>query len=247
MRRRALGVSALVVLTACARGGPPPNAPLATAADNVRADDAVLAAIVGHHEDERWSVRRADGSFVCTVPCSVWVKPHSGMTVKLESKPGVLNLEDEIVYALPDAPPAAPGDTIVLEVDRTHAGGTGGKVVAVPLTVMFGLVGVGATIMGIGGLADGGKTSTGSVDVSTKAGGDNGSVSTDTRTSSAGMGAAATTLGIGVGLLAISGLCGYWWSRSRQGGLDAIGTPTPAPRSVGLRIEPTPFGVRGTF
>lgn len=242
--------SMFVALSGCGHASAPANAPLARGADEARSPEAVLVHFVARHESERWSLRQSDGSFVCALPCAYWVQPNSGLSVRLDSKASALSLEDEVTYAVPERPAAAAGDTMVIEVDRTHAGGTVGKIVAIPLTITFGIFGAAMTTMGIGGIADGGHTSKSTVGVGVETRDPNGNVvaGAHTESSQAGTGAAVTTLVLGIGFLGVSALSGYWWTRAREGGLEEKRAATPSSsRTGGLHVEPTPFGVRGTF
>jgi hypothetical protein len=211
------------------------EAPLAKGEDDVPGDGAVLVRFVPR-DDEAWSLRKKDGAFACTLPCSYWVKPSSGMTVRLEGSPGS-TMDGTTELAVPDQVPAREGDTITLTVDRTHGLGTLGKIVAGPAAVALGLMGVGFTAISIASLANGGKETTTTVSGSVSA--------TDPQTGTTTSGGATETthdtaaawtgLAVGVGALAVAALCTYWFFHAREGGVE-LGSGA-SPRAV-VRLAP---------
>ncbi len=158
MRAVTLRSHHLAVLSTLAWGcGAPTRPPAAPAAapDNVRAPDAVLAQL-HPRSAERWTLRRADGSYVCTLPCAYWVRPDDELHLELEGSPGTLPTE-KTAYELPRPLPANPGEQLTLTVDRQHGFGLMGKVVAAPLAVVLGLFGVTITTLATVSLATGSK------------------------------------------------------------------------------------------
>jgi hypothetical protein len=247
MRLGALGLLAAFV-SGCGRGptGLRAEAPLASVGENVRSDDAVLARFQAR-TSEQWSLRRADGTFVCMLPCSYWVKPRSGLELRLES-PSKTALDDTTSWAVSDHLAAQPGEEVVVTVDRTHGFGTTSKFVAAPLGAVFGLMGVGFAGISIASLADGGENTTTTVSgsVATKDRDGNVTAKADATSTATGTSAAITGLAIGVGSLAVASLCWYWFFHARDGSMEV--TPsTPKADAGRVRVRLTPMGMTGTF
>jgi hypothetical protein len=235
----------------CAHRGPI-EAPLAQGDDNAPGEGAVLVRFEPR-DDERWSLRAGDGKFVCALPCSYWVKPASGMVVKLEGSSGS-TVDDTTSLPVPDALPARPGETVTLTVDRTHGLGTLGKIVAGPFAVVMGLMGIGFTAISIASLANGGKETTTQVSGGASATDPNtgATVSTNATETTHDTAAAWTGLAIGVGALAVAALCTYWFFHARQGGIEIGDTPASATATTArararAHVWVTPFGLSGTF
>ena len=197
-----------------------PAAAPAAAPDNVPGSGAVRVDLYPR-DDERWTLRRADESYVCTLPCSYWVRPESALVVRLEGTappaalPGLT--DNDSSFALPAKLPANEGEHLTLTVDRTHGLGNLGKPIAAPSAVVFGLMGIAFTTLSAVSLANGSKntTTTASACASTSQGGASGCTSTTTHGVASDVGGIA----IGVGALAVSALCTFWFFHDREGGL----------------------------
>jgi hypothetical protein len=243
------------LLLGCGHAARPPTAP-ATGPDNVPGAGAVQVDLYAR-DDERWSLRRDDDSYVCTLPCSYWVRPASNLVVRLEgTAPTVLGAvpESDTSFDLPSALPANPNERLTLTVDRTHGLGTLGKIIAAPLAVTFGLMGLGFTAIGVASLATGSKDTTSTASGCTSVNDPNGSagVSGCVTTTTHGTGASVTAIAVGVGALTVAVLATIWFFHDREGGLRYEGAVVPAspskpPASSALRIRLTPDGVSGTF
>jgi hypothetical protein len=243
--------------------GQPPRSPAALAgAAEPPAPDAVRVELHGRGDD-RWTLRDRDGAFVCALPCAYWVRPDSGMTLRLEAlrKGPVV---DPTSFELPARLPALPGERLTLTVDRTHALGRTGEFLAVPLAVTFGLMGAGFTAISLASLA------TGSKDTTTRASGCTGVRSPDgavsatgcTEETSHGVAAGVGGLTFGVAALSVAAVCTAWFFHARDGGLRYEEEPPTAaagPLRLGLRAGAleleagrararlSPAGITGAF
>lgn len=249
--------------TGCGHAARPPATP-AAAHDNAPASDAVL---VDFHprDDETWTVRRADDSYVCTLPCSYWVRPESGLVVRLEGSTPTMARgipQDNTSFPVPAQLPANPGEKLTLTVDRTHGLGTFGKILAAPLAVTFGLMGIAFTALSTASLATGSKhvksTTSGCTSASTPTGGPSASAC-QTRTDS-GVAADIGGLAVGIGSLTLAVLSTMWFFHDREGGLR-YDSPSARQSAFRIRVEPgtigvetrgarawiTPAGIAGTF
>jgi len=257
----------LAVLSTLAWGcGAPTRPPAAPAAapDNVRAPDAVLAQL-HPRSAERWTLRRADGSYVCTLPCAYWVRPDDELHLELEGSPGTLPTE-KTAYELPRPLPANPGEQLTLTVDRQHGFGLMGKVVAAPLAVVLGLFGVTITTLATVSLATGSKhvTSRTSACASASTGPDpsapQAGVEACSERTDRGVAADVGGLALGLGVLGLATLSTMWFFHDREGGLRFEGA-APTRAAVRVRVLPgavgveargvsawvTPLGVAGSF
>jgi hypothetical protein len=244
-------------LLGCGHAARPPASP-ATSPDNVAAADAVQVHLYAR-DDERWTLRRGDDSYVCTLPCSYWVRPASGLVIRLEgTTPTVIGAvpESDASFDVPSVLPANPHERITLTVDRTHGLGTLGKIIAAPLAVTFGLMGLAFTTIGTASLATGSKNTTTSASGCTTVKDPNGNAAASGCATTTTHGAAAdvAAIGIGVGALTVAVLSTIWFFHDRQGGLRYEGAVVPASASApsastpsALRVRLTPDGVSGTF
>jgi hypothetical protein len=261
-----LGVS----LLGCGHALRPPAAPAATP-DNVPGAGAVRVDLYAR-DDERWALRRgSDDSYVCTLPCSYWVRPASSLVVRLEGTTpsaaaalGGSALDADLVaggdgtarndtsFELPASLPANPNEQLTLTVDRTHGLGTTGKIIAAPLAVTFGLMGLAFTTIGVASLATGSKdvTTTASGCTGVKDPNGNASASGCTTSTTHGTAASVASIGIGVGALTVAVLSTIWFFHDREGGLRYEGAVVPAskaPARNAVRIRLSPDGVSGSF
>lgn len=195
-------------------------------------------------DDERWTLRRADDTYVCTLPCSYWVRPDSGMVIRLEgtTPAAVPALAGDTSFALPGQLPANPDERLALTVDRTHGFGTWGKIVAGPLAVTFGLMGIAFTALSTASLATGSKNTTTTASGCTSVGG----TSTSGCVTSTDHGVAADVGGLafGIGALTVAVLSTIWFFHDREGGLRY---EAPAASTSALRVRLGPSGLVGTF
>lgn len=228
-------------------------APPATAADNVPAADAVQVHLYPRDE-ERWTLRRVDDTYVCTLPCSYWVRPSSSLVVRLEgTAPAIAGIaEAGTSYDVPPNLPANPNERLVISVDRTHGLGTVGKLIAAPLAVTFGFMGIAFTAIGTASLATGShnttSTASGCVGVMDPKGtvGASGCATSTTQ----GTSASVASIAVGVGALTVAVLSTIWFFHDREGGLRYEGAAVAAPptsTSSALRVRLSPDGVSGSF
>jgi hypothetical protein len=258
-----LGLSAV----GCGHTERPPAAP-AGGADNVPGAGAVRLDLYPR-DDERWTLRRADDTYVCTLPCSYWARPESALVVRLEGTappaalPGLT--DNDSSFALPEKLPAAEGERLTLTVDRTHGLGALGKIIAAPSAVIFGLTGLAFTTLSTVSLATGSKNTTTTASACASASGatgQGGAVSGCTTSTTHGVASDVGGLAFGVGALAVSALCIYWFIHDREGGLRYEDTPTKVScarlrldaAALGLAVEARgtratlgPGGVTGSF
>ena len=230
-------------LAGCAHASADVPAPLARVADNARSDGAVLVRFETRHA-EQWSLRRADGSFVCALPCTYWVPRASGLVVELDGPSGS-TIDGTTSLAVPDELPAPPGDSLTLRVDRTHGLGLAGKVVAAPLAVVTGLMGIGFTAISVASMADGSKNTTTTVGAGVGVTDPRSGSHVEANASETTHGAAANWAGIAVGAVAlsISAVCTYWFFHAREGGIEA---KSPGARRA-VRVGPSANGLGVTF
>lgn len=229
---------AALALAAAGCGGAGREAPMARTADNTRAADATLVRFEAR-TSERWSLRREDGSFLCTLPCSYWVRPKSGLQLRLERYDA--DSLERSSFRVPDQLPAQPGEMVTVSVDRTHGLGIAGKVLAVPTAVIFTFMGVGFTGISIASLATGSENTTTTVNAGVGAHDpeSGAEVSGSGGTTATGTAAALGGLAIGVGATAIAVLSWIWFAHDRDGSLQ-ISEPAPGPRA---EVRVTPVGV----
>jgi hypothetical protein len=256
--RRGLSVALSVGLAGCSGGAPrPAAAPAASLA--TRTDDAVHVSFYARSQ-ERWTLRSAEGGVLCKLPCAGWVGSEAGLVL----------VEDELLvdgqpvtFPVPSQLPAVAGDELVVTVDRTHAWGTGGKVLAAPIAVIFGLGGLALTALSTASLATGSKqtklTTSGCAKASTSTAGTGSGVSACETTESTGVAADVGGLAIGIGSLAVAAAATYWFFHARPGGLafeerapNAALAARLGPDGVEVRAGParvvvTPAGIAGTF
>ncbi|RYE84570.1 MAG: hypothetical protein EOO75_17965 [Myxococcales bacterium] len=240
---------------------PPSSATLAVAPDNTRTADAVLVRFVPD-DNERWSLRRADGTFACRLPCSWWVPPASGLLLVADSEVGSEAVVDnaDTVQVVPSVLPAAAGESVTIGVSRTHALGLAGLLTGaflVPVGVMGGVV---ATVS-IASLAQGSPNSKARVDATVTAtqpeGPVRGEVTASSSSSTKGRAADIVGLTLGVSMLA-AGVGGFLLYRNaKMAGQRVDDAPAPtrlelAPGAAMLRsgtttVVATPFGLSGSF
>lgn len=236
----------------------------AAAQDNVPSNDAVQVDLHAR-DDEKWTLRRADDTYVCTLPCSYWVRPDSGLTLRLEdtARTGVPGVEsDSTSFAVPAHLPANPGEKLTLTVDRTHGLGTIGKIIAAPLAVTFGFMGIAFTALSAASLATGSENTTATASGCTSVAAPNGGPGAsgcETKTNH-GVAADVGGLAVGVGALTLSVLCTIWFFHDREGGLR-YEEPSARQSAFRLRLRPgavgletegarawvSPAGIAGTF
>lgn len=255
LREHALSLLACVALSGCSSATPRPPATPA-AALSTPSDTAVHASFYAR-DGEPWSLRDQAGKMICRLPCSAWVSADSKLSVVddgqfLDGAP--------VTFEVPEQLPAVAGDELTITVDRTHAGGVLGKVIAAPSMVVFGLMGVAFTGISIASLATGSKDTTTNASgcvgaANTQGNGTSGCVSESSHGVAAGVGG----LAVGVGSLAVAALAGYWFTKAREGGLR-FEEPSPSSRisarfgpgvlEIGAKPVRTvigPGGVIGTF
>lgn len=210
--------------------------------------DAVLVHFQPRDE-EAWTLRRADDSVVCALPCTEWIGPRSGMKVQLSNAP---HGEPPTAYPLADPLPAEPGGSLTATVDRTHGLGLVGKIIAAPTAVLFGLMGTAFVGLGIAGLVSPSTPSTSTTTVCVDGG------AACSQTSSTGLASNLTSVAVGTGALVIAGLAAAWFLHARDGGLELDGAQPPEPAlqlapgtsgsdSPGLILRVTPAGISGSF
>ena len=234
-----------------------------TAQDDLPAPDAVRVSLYAR-DAETWTLRRPDDTYVCTLPCAYWVRPESRLTIRLEgSTPTMLHgvPEDGTTFELPPNLPANPGESVTVTVDRTHGLGTLGKIIAGPLAVTFGIMGIAFTALSTASLATGSKstTSTASGCVSSGGGAAPAASGCVVRTDH-GVASDIGGLAIGLGALTVAVLSTWWFFHDREGGLayERSAVPRSALRARlvagGLRLDSaeigiwlSPAGVAGTF
>ena len=237
----------------CGHAARPPAVP-ASAEDNVPGQNAVRVDLYPR-DDERWTLRRADDTYVCTLPCSYWVRPESGMVVRLEgTTPAALPAlaDGDTSFVLPAHLPANPNERLALTVDRTHGFGTWGKIVAGPLAVTFGLMGIAFTALSTASLATGSKNTTSTASGCTSVGTPSGGTSTSGCVTSTNHGVASDVGGLafGIGALTVAVLSTIWFFHDREGGMRyeaPAATATATPATSALRVRLGPSGLTGTF
>lgn len=258
-----LSISVGLSSLGCGHGARPAATP-STAQDNTPASDAIL---VDFHprDSETWTVRRADDSYVCTLPCSYWVRPESGLVIRLEGSTPAMATgvpQDFTSFPVPAQLPANPGEKLTITVDRTHGLGTVGKLLSAPLAVTFGLMGIAFTALSTASLATGSKQVTSTTSGCTSASSPEGGTSASACTTRTDKGVAADIGGLAVGVttLTLAVLCTVWFFHDREGGLryEAASTRQGALRlrlqtgaiaveTPGARAWITPAGIAGTF
>jgi hypothetical protein len=214
------------------------QAPLARSPDNVWADDAVLVRFEARG-GERWSLRHPDDTYLCTLPCSYWVQPSSGLKLRVERYDRE-SLEKSS-FRVPDHLPAKPGQRVTLSVDRTHGLGLPGKILAVGPAVVFTIMGLGFGGIGIASLATGAENTTTSVSANASTNDPEAPVQASSYAESTthGVAAAWTGLAIGVGAAVIAGLSWYWFAHDRDGSME-FSEPSPV---SGARVRLLPTGI----
>jgi hypothetical protein len=240
-------------LLGCGHAARPPATP-AAAPDNVPGADAVQVHLYAR-DDERWTLRRGDDSYVCTLPCSYWVHPASSLVIRLEgTTPTVVGAvpESDASFDVPSVLPANPNERLTLTVDRTHGLGTLGKLIAAPLAVTFGIMGLAFTAIGTASLATGSKDTTTTASGCTTVKDPNGNAAAGgcATTTTHGTAASVAGIAIGVGALTVAVLSTIWFFHDREGGLRYEGAPVPvskAPAPSALRVRLSPDGISGTF
>jgi hypothetical protein len=239
---------------ACGHAVRPPAMP-STAADDVPGPDAVHVDMYPR-DDERWTLRRADDSYVCTLPCSYWARPESGLVIRLEgTTPAALPTlpDDDTSFAVPAHLPANPNERLALTVDRRHGLGTLGKIIAGPLAVTFGLMGLAFTALSTASLATGSKNTTATASGCASVKDPNGAASASgcETTTTHGVAADVGGLAFGIGALTVAVLSTIWFLHDREGGLryeaPAATTPTSASPTSAVRVHLGPSGLSGTF
>ncbi len=228
-------------------------APPATAADNLPAADAVQVDLYPR-DDERWTLRRADDTYVCTLPCSYWVRPASSLVVRLEgTAPSVAGIaEGGTSFDVPPNLPANPNERLTVSVDRTHGLGSVGKFIAAPLAVTFGLMGIAFTAIGTASLATGSHDTTANASGCVGVMDPKGTVGANACATSTthGTSASIASIAVGVGALTVAVLSTIWFFHDREGGLRYEGAVAPAPStsaSSALHVRLDPGGISGTF
>ena len=245
-----------LALVACA-AGPPRSAVVRAPTLSEPAGESVHVTFYARGA-EPWSLRDGTGAFVCRLPCAAWVPPNAGLTLALDDK---LVDGEPVTFPVPPHLPALTGDDLVVTVDRTHAGGTVGKIIAAPTAAVFGLAGLAFTGISIASLASGSKNTTTSTglcaSVGTSTGPAGGKAESCTREESQGVAAGVGGLAIGIGALAIATAATYWFFRARAGGLrydertpPASATSRVGPRGIELgaaRVVMGPEGIMVSF
>ena len=257
-----LGTSAVLGLglglAGCGGSAPrPAAAPAASLA--TRAEDAVHVSFYARTK-ERWTLRSAQGGILCQLPCAGWVGAEAGLALVEDD---FLVDGQPVTFPVPSQLPAVAGDDLVVTVDRTHAWGTGGKVIAAPVAVIFGIGGLALTALSTASLATGSKrtklVTNGCAGASSSPTGTGTGVSACETTENTGVAADVGTLAIGIGSLAVAAAATYWFLHARAGGL-AFEERAPngalavhlGPDGVALRAGPArvvlvPAGITGTF
>jgi hypothetical protein len=237
----------------CGHAARAPAVP-STAADDVPGQNAVHVDLYPR-DDERWTLRRADDSYVCTLPCSYWVRPESGMVIRLEgTTPAAVPAlpDDDTSFAVPAHLPANPNERLALSVDRTHGLGTLGKIIAGPLAVTFGLMGLAFTALSTASLATGSKSTTATASGCASVKDPNGAVGATgcETTTTHGVAADVGGLAFGIGALTVAVLSTIWFFHDREGGMRyeaPASAPTSAALTSALRVRLGPSGLSGTF
>ncbi|WP_050434787.1 hypothetical protein [Chondromyces crocatus] len=246
-------LTALVALgTGACGGGQSAVAPMARTPDNIRTEAAVLVQFEAR-SSETWSLRRADESVVCRLPCRYWVDPANPLTVQLERYDRA-ELSDTS-YVVPAYLPGHGDEVLTVSVDRTHGLGTMGKYIAAPLGAVFSLMGGSFLGIGIASLATGSENTTTSVNGGVNAG--VGHVEAESNTS--GVAASVTSIAVGVGGVALAALCWVWFAHDRSGKME-MSLREEGPRArlhllpAGVAVETkstrgvvTPLGAQFTF
>jgi hypothetical protein len=244
---RRLGPGLMLLLVAASAGCHTLPEPARPPAGHAIVPDAVY--VTFRARSNSWSVRRADDSFVCRLPCSLWVGRKSGLGVRLEK----YSSDDEpLSFKVPAELPARPGELLTIEVDRQHGLGTPSKYVAAPLAVVFGIMGAAFATGGAAALISGRDDTTSQTSGTVSSNG----VSTTEETETHGDAASISALAFGVGALAAAGLCVYWYVHDRDAAIE-FGPPrrlAPADRSAAaaarasaVRITLSPAGISGRF
>ncbi|WP_156041446.1 hypothetical protein [Chondromyces apiculatus] len=236
-------LAVLVGLGAAGCGASHAAAPMARGADNAPTEGATLVQFEAR-SGETWSLRRADDSVVCRLPCRYWVRPSSDLTVRLDRYD--MAEYTNTTYIVPAYLPANQDEVVNISVDRTHGLGSVGKYVAAPTGAIFSLMGGGFLGISIAALATGSKNITTNVEGSVNvADGDTGSVGVKAGSSTEGVAASVSGIAIGTVALTLGVLCWVWFAHDKEGTLEidvAPGSPAPPPRAR-VRILPTGVAV----
>ena len=215
----------------------------------------------------KWTLRRADDTYVCTLPCSYWVRPDSGLTLRLEdtARTGIPGVEgDSTSFAVP-AQLAGESRREAHAHRRPHAWGLGtlGRIIAAPLAVTFGFMGIAFTALSAASLATGSESTTATASGCTSAAAPNGGPGASgwrRRRTTASLPTSEGSPSASVRSRS-SVLCTIWFFHDREGGLR-YEEPSARQGAFRLRLRPgavgleteegarawvSPAGIAGTF